>query len=214
MEQESKLSEKGSVKRGYEYASVISLVCYIAMFVAAISCLKDLNLQFSKSLWNWILKIPEWVVVLLGGICWTAIFIGLSDYYKKTFKFKSKLFVITAIIEVIVSIVAIILTDDADDVIFILSLLLVVTSFIIMLVIGIQLLQKNIGQKVATAFIVYAIVNIILLIFSLSEIEPSLWIIIEFIIEIFALYLINRDFSKMAKEEDLIETRNKIFKNE
>jgi hypothetical protein len=210
-------------RTNFEFASLISLACIVAMVVAVISCGQDLGLRFRKEYLDWILKIPEWVVMLLDCVCWCTIFLCIGNYCKKTFNFKSSLFAVLVGLEIAIFLLNFIDEDDLSFVFIGLFFLVAIAYCVIMLIVGIQINKTKIQRQIPIAFIVYSIAYLmfILLLPAIiidaaidgSEKAPA-WVIVgSLIAELIPLYLINKVFGKISKREDLEKTRKEIFNN-
>lgn len=160
------------------------------------------------------------VYVLRLLVCY---FLGISNYCKKVFNFNSSLFVFLVGIEVAIFLINLFIGNTESFAVIGLFFLIVIAYCIIVFIAGIQMNKAKINKYIPTSFIVYSVAYFVLILLlpaiiideaiDGSESIP-LWVNIgSLIAELVPLYLINKVFSKITKEEDLEETRNEIFKN-
>jgi hypothetical protein len=206
----------------FEYASAISLACYVAMALAVVTFLQDFRLETGDNYWQfgkgWIHKIPEWLITLLSCGCWCAIFLGVGNYCKKIFNFQSSLFTVLAGLEVAIFLLFLFIEDSESFVVIGLYFLTAIAYCVIMLITSIQINKTNVSKYISTAFIIYSVTYLVFVLLLPAIVidaaiegseEIPAWIIVgSLITELIPLYLINKSFGKMVEKEDLDENKN------
>jgi hypothetical protein len=192
--------------QGYKYAKLMAYVCYAAMYSAVISCLHDFGLEKGTGRGAF-LAIPEHLNLFVSSILWCILLWNLNNYYSKRQNFPSGLLIALIFLEAMGGLFALLISgEEINENAFIVGLILLVSYFVIMLILGIKLSKLDFADSIGAWFINYSIGGFILfmlgIVFMDGDNYPWWTTVAVCLLDLVLLYMIKIEFEVELEEKN------------